>query len=66
MSQVDRFEFKPQVDLEIEGVLIPQIVIEFSSQVNILLKRTWMKLGHPKLVKFDFYLKLTDQSLVKP
>lgn len=43
MNQVDRFNLDPQVDLEVEGLLIPQVVVDFESQVNILPKSTWLK-----------------------
>lgn len=66
MSQVDRLNFKLQFDLDIEWVLIPQTIIDISSKVNILSKSTWMKLGHPELVKSDFYLNLANQDLVEP
>lgn len=36
MNQVDKFDLDLQVDLEVRGVLIPQVVIHFGSQVNIL------------------------------
>ena len=45
MNQVDRSDLEPKVDLEIEGSHVPQIVVEFGSQVNILPKSTWIKLG---------------------
>ena len=32
----------------------------------MLTKDTWEKLGRPHLVKFDYYLKLTDQGLIEP
>jgi hypothetical protein len=38
-----------QVDLEIHGVLINQVVVEFKSQVNILPRDTWIRLGQPSL-----------------
>lgn len=45
MNHSDKSEFNPQVNLYIEGVLIPHVVINFGSQVNILPKTTWIKLG---------------------
>ena len=64
MNQVDRSNLNPQADLDIEGVLIPQVVLDFGSQVNILPKTTWIKLGRPELVKSNFYLKLANQGLI--
>lgn len=66
MNQVHKFDLIRQVDLEIEGLLIPQVIIDFGSQVNIFPKSTWLKLGQPHLTKFDFYIKLIDQGLVEP
>ena len=43
--------FNPQVDLQINELLIPKVVLDFGSQVNILTKITWEKLGQPQLVK---------------
>ena len=41
----------PQVNLQINELLIPKVVLDFGSQVNILTKSTWEKLGRPKLIK---------------
>ena len=38
-------DFDPQVDLQINEFLIPKVVLDFRSQVNILKKDTWGKLG---------------------
>ena len=59
-------DFDPQVDLQINEFLIPKVVLDFRSQVNILKKDTWGKLGWPQLVKSDYYLKLADQGLIEP
>ena len=59
-------DFDPQVDLQINEFLIPKVVLDFGSQVNILTKDTWEKLGRPQLVKSDYYLKLADQGLIEP
>ena len=66
MNHSDKSDLDPQVDLDVEGVLIPHVVIEFGSQVNILPKTTWIKLGHPKLEISYFYLKLANQGLLEP
>ena len=58
--------FDPQVDLQINEFLIPKVVLDFGSQVNILTKDAWKKLGWPQLVKFDYYLKLANQGLIEP
>lgn len=31
MNQVNRSNLDPQVDLEIEGLLIPQVIVDFGS-----------------------------------
>lgn len=59
-------DFNPQVDLQINELLIPKVVLDFGSQVNILTKSTWEKLGQPQLVKSEYYLKLADQGLIEP
>jgi hypothetical protein len=38
-------DFDPQVDLQINELLIPKVVLDFGSQVNILTKSTWEKVG---------------------
>ena len=38
-------DFDPQVYLQINELLIPKVVLDFGSQVNILTKSTWEKLG---------------------
>ena len=65
-NHVDKFYLNPKIDLDIEGALISQVVVDFVSQVNILPRSTWIKLGWPELVKSYFYLKLVDQGLVEP
>ena len=66
MNHMDKLDFNPQVKLEIEGLLIPQVVVDFGSQVNILPRAIWVKPGRPELEKSNFYLKLDDQVLVEP
>ena len=65
MDYLDRSHFDPKVNLEIR-VMTPQFIVYFGSQVNILPRATWVRLGRPKLEKFDYYLKLADQGLVEP
>ena len=66
MDHLDKSYFDPQVNLEIDGEHTPQFIVDLISQVNILLRSTWVRLGQPKLEKYDFYLKLVDQGLVQP
>ena len=66
MSNNTQNDFDPQVDLQINEFLIPRVVLDFGSQVNILRKDTWEKLGQPQLVKSDYYFKLVDQGLIEP
>lgn len=44
-NQVDIYDLDPQVYLDIEGVFMPKVVINFGSQVSILPKSTWIKLS---------------------
>jgi hypothetical protein len=41
-------------------------MIEFGSQVNILSKDTWVKMGRPSLVRSRNFLKLVDQIFIDP
>ena len=66
MSNNTQNDFDPQVDLQINEFLIPRVVLDFGSQLNILTKDTWEKLGRPQLVKSYYYLKLADQGLIEP
>lgn len=47
MSNNTQNDFDPQVDLQINEFLIPKVVLDCGSQVNILTKDTWEKLGRP-------------------
>lgn len=66
MSSNTQSDFDPQVDLQINEFLIPRVVLDFGSHVNIITKSTWEKLGRPQLVKSDYYFKLADQGLIEP
>ena len=66
MSNNTQNDFDPQVDLQINEFLIPRVVLDFGSQVNILKKSIWEKLGRPQLVKSNYYLKLANQGLTEP
>ena len=66
MSNSTQSDFDPQVDIQINKFLIPRVILDFRSQVNILRKRTWDKLGPPHLVKSNYYLKLANQGLIEP
>ena len=43
MSSNTQNDFDPQVDMQINESLIPKVVLDFGSQVNILTKNTWEK-----------------------
>ena len=45
MNQVNKSSLDPQVNMDVEGLLIPKVVVDYGSQVNILPKITWQKLG---------------------
>jgi len=66
MLQDGQTDFDPQVNLHIEGSLIPKFILDFGSQVNILTKCTWEKLGWLRLIRSDYYLKLADHGPVEP
>lgn len=65
-SQNYQNDFDPQVDLHIGEYLIPKVILDFGSQVNILTKNTWEKLGRPRVVKLDYYLMLANKGLTEP
>ena len=44
MSSNTQNDFDSQVDLQINESLIPKVVLDFGSQVNILKKDTWENL----------------------
>jgi hypothetical protein len=58
--------YDPRVDLEINEILIKQVVVDFGSQVNILPRETWIRMGRPTLAPTLNYLKLADQRLIEP
>jgi hypothetical protein len=59
-------DFDPQVDLEIDGHMIKEVVVDFGSQVNILPRETWIRLGKPLLQPTMNFLKLADQRFIEP
>jgi hypothetical protein len=59
-------DFDPQVDLEIDENLIKQVIVDFGSQVNILPRETWVRLGKPPLQPTMNFLKLADQRFIEP
>ena len=56
----------PLVDLEIKGYHVWQVVLDFSSQLNIMTRDTWQQMGRPWLYESGIYLKLADQGLIEP
>ena len=47
LNQKDKSDPDPLVNLEIEGYHVQQVVLDFSSQVNIMTHDTWEQLGRP-------------------
>ena len=66
LNQKDKSDVDPLVDLEIKGYHVRQVVLDFSSQVNIMTCDTWEQLGRPRLYELGIYLKLADQGLIEP
>lgn len=68
LTQQERFydDYDPQVDLEVKGFMIPQVVVDFGSQVHILPKEVQIKMGRLDLVSSKNFLKLVDQRFAKP
>jgi hypothetical protein len=51
-------DYDPRVDWEIEGMMVSQVVVDFGSQINILPRETWVRMGRPNLAPTLNYLKL--------
>ena len=66
LSQKDKSDADPLVDLEIEGYHVRQVVLDFGSQVNIVTHDTLEQLGRPRLYESGIYLKLVDQGMIEP
>ena len=66
LNQKDKSDADPLVDLEIEGYHVWQVSPDFGSQVNIMTRYTWDKLGRPQLNESGIYLKLDDQGIIEP
>jgi hypothetical protein len=68
LTQQERFydEYDPQVNLEVKGFMILQILVDFGSQVNIFPKETWIGMVKPYLVRSNNFLKLAYQRFVEP
>jgi len=45
---------------------IPQVVIDFRSQFNVVPRSTWVKIGRPQLHESAIYIRLMDQGLIAP
>ena len=56
----------PLVDLVVNGYNIRQVVVDFGSQVNVLPRSTWIKIGRPQLQESGIYIRLVDQGLIAP
>ena len=46
--------------------MIKQVLVNFGSQVNILHRETWIRIGRISLAPTLNYLKLVDQRLIEP
>ena len=65
LNQKDKNDVDPLVDIEIEGYHVRQVVLDFGSQVNIMMRGTWEKFGRPWLNESGIYQKLADQGLIE-
>ena len=48
------------------GFNIPQVVVNFRSQVNVIPRSTWIKIGRPQLQESGIYIRLAVQGLIAP
>ena len=65
MSQRDKNDIDPHIDLKVEEFCIKQFILEFGSQLNIMTRLTWKKSGRPGLSESCVYLRLVDQGLIE-
>ena len=56
----------PLVNLDIDGYLISQVVLNFVSQTNIMTRETWERLGQLRLLESGVYIKLSKKGLIEP
>ena len=63
MGKSDNPDLNPLVDLVVNGYTIPQAVVDFGSQVNVLPRSTWVKIGRPQLHESAIYIRLAYQGL---
>lgn len=56
----------PQVELEINGYIVRQVVIKFGLQVNVLSCKRWISMGSLNLHRTNGYLKIFDQIFIEP
>jgi len=66
LGKCDNPNLDPLVDLVVNGYNIPQVVVDFGSQVNVLPRSTWIKIGRPQLQELGIYIRLADQALIAP
>ena len=66
LNKKDKNDSDPLVDVEIEGYHVRQVVLDFGSQVNIMMRDTWEHMGRPRMNESSIYLKLSDQGLIEP
>jgi hypothetical protein len=59
-------DYDPQSELKFDGFMIPQEMVDFGSQMNILPKETWNKMGRPNLIRSKKFLKVADQLFIEP
>ena len=50
----------------VNGYNIPQVVVDFGLQVNVLPRSTWIKISRPQLLESGIYIRLADQGLIAP
>lgn len=66
MGKSDNPDLDPLVDLVVNGYTIPQVVVNFGLQVNVLPRSTWVNIGRPQLHESAIYIRLVDQGLTSP
>jgi hypothetical protein len=66
LCQLSQERNTTEFNLEINGNMIKEVVVNFGSQVNILPRETWIQLRKPLLQPTMNFLKLVDQRFIEP
>ena len=67
LEQIEDVDFRvPTIQVEFEGKIINEVLVDGGSGVNILLEAMYKKMGSPRLEPAPFQVKMADQRIVQP